>query len=266
MTYRLAKSLEKLRDQIDAAAPNRSKASDGWIGDAAHFKTGSASDHNPWFSFSGIGIVTALDVTNDPDNGCDVWEIAQAIAASKDGRLKYLIYTGQEGGKPGILSQTVSPWVWRERSADDHQHHLHVSVNGNSTDFDDTSPWLLSRYVPTKPVTKPVSKPSSTLLVIDGDMGVKTITMLQRVLRTPVDGKISTPSMMVSALQRFLNSHLGGGDLVVDGKGLIQKNGVRTHTNEALQRYLGTIVDGTLSSPDSLAVRRLQQRLNTGRL
>ena len=146
MAYRLAKSLVKLRDQINAIAPVRSKASDGWIGDASHFATGSASDHNPWISFGGIGIVTGMDITHDPTHGCDVWEIAQAIAASKDSRLKYLIYTGGVGGKPGILSQTVSPWKWRERMSDDHPHHLHISVNSNSGDFDNTKSWSLSRY------------------------------------------------------------------------------------------------------------------------
>lgn len=145
MAYRLANALVKLRNQVNAAAPARSTASDGWIGDASHFATGASSDHNPWITFNGMGIVTALDITHDPANGCDVWEIAQAIAASRDRRLKYLIYTGGVGGKPGILSQTVSPWVWRERSSDDHPHHLHVSVNTSSGDFDSTSPWSITR-------------------------------------------------------------------------------------------------------------------------
>jgi|HigsolmetaAR201D_1030396.scaffolds.fasta_scaffold15936_2 hypothetical protein len=45
MAWRLARSLEQLRRQIDAAYPGRSKASDGTIGDVAHSQRNS--DHNP---------------------------------------------------------------------------------------------------------------------------------------------------------------------------------------------------------------------------
>ena len=269
MTYRLARSLDKLFAQVNAAAPNRSKASDGWIGNNVHAGQGSDSDHNPWFVFGNVGIVTAIDITHDPAHGCDVWEIAQAISASRDHRLKYMIYTGGVGGNPGILSQTVSPWVWRVRAYDDHPHHLHISVNSNSADFDSVSSWSLSRSgttssTPAGSSAGGATRPSQASLLVDGNMGAKTITRLQQILGTPADGVISAPSMMVSALQRFLNSR--GGHLVVDGRGLVQANRVRTQTNATLQRYLGTPADGELSSPDSLAVRRLQQHLNTGRL
>ena len=40
MAYRIAKSLDKLRSQVDARWPSRSKRSDGWIGDAAHVTVG----------------------------------------------------------------------------------------------------------------------------------------------------------------------------------------------------------------------------------
>lgn len=46
MAWRLAGSLVTFRDQLNAAFPNRSKISDGFIGDAAHQAQGSASDHN----------------------------------------------------------------------------------------------------------------------------------------------------------------------------------------------------------------------------
>lgn len=36
MAWRLAKSLVQLREQINALSPNRSKVSDGTIGNAAH--------------------------------------------------------------------------------------------------------------------------------------------------------------------------------------------------------------------------------------
>jgi hypothetical protein len=46
MAWRLAKSQETLRAQVNAAPPGRSKRDDGTIGDERH--QASASDHNPW--------------------------------------------------------------------------------------------------------------------------------------------------------------------------------------------------------------------------
>ena len=64
MAWRVAQSLIRLRDQINLAAPTRSKASDGTIGDAAHATRDS--DHNPWVKEGALGIVTAMDITHAP--------------------------------------------------------------------------------------------------------------------------------------------------------------------------------------------------------
>src|SRR5688500_3284745 len=66
--WRVAKSLLTLRDEVNQAAPQRSKASDGTIGDAAHCRR--QSDHNPWVRDGNIGVVTAMDITDDPTHGC----------------------------------------------------------------------------------------------------------------------------------------------------------------------------------------------------
>jgi hypothetical protein len=47
MAWRVARSLEVLLGQFNAACPGRSKASDGSIGDAAHATRDS--DHKPWY-------------------------------------------------------------------------------------------------------------------------------------------------------------------------------------------------------------------------
>ena len=44
MAWRVARSLDVLLGQLNALAPERSKASDGSIGDAAH--ASRSSDHN----------------------------------------------------------------------------------------------------------------------------------------------------------------------------------------------------------------------------
>ncbi|EPF45694.1 hypothetical protein AAHW78_14750 [Klebsiella pneumoniae] len=73
MVWRVAKSLLILRDQINQYAPHRNTDSDGTIGDEHHAHTNS--DHNPQVIDGNIGVVTAIDITHDPQHKCD----AQAI-------------------------------------------------------------------------------------------------------------------------------------------------------------------------------------------
>lgn len=131
--WRTAKSLAKLLSQVNAAAPGRKKSHDGTIGDTAHQKT--KSDHNP----NANGVVTALDITHDPDRGCDCAKIAAALVASKDPRIKYIIFQGK------IVSSLKQPWVWRPYTgANPHMKHLHLSVDAAPQRYDDDSPWQIS--------------------------------------------------------------------------------------------------------------------------
>lgn len=129
---RIAASLATLRDQINAKHPNRSKLSDGWIGDSAH--AARASDHNP----NGAGVVTALDITHDPDRGPDTWKLAEALRINKDPRIKYVISNGR------IFSSVVSPWQWRPYTgANRHAHHVHVSVSSDPALYDLAASWKI---------------------------------------------------------------------------------------------------------------------------
>ena len=136
MTWRPAKSIVRLRDQVNELAPNRSKASDGTIGDAAH--AAKTSDHNPWVLDGNVGIVTAIDITNDIAGQCDAQKIANALVESRDQRIKYLIWNSQ------ILSSTVSPWTWRSYSGKNpHNHHLHLSIKSEKSLYDSVENWAL---------------------------------------------------------------------------------------------------------------------------
>src|SRR5690606_32869264 len=106
--WRLAKSLDVLRGQINKAHPSRSKISDGTIGDAAH--SSRNSDHNPWVKDGAMGVVTALDITHDPDNGVNIQQLADALVASRDDRIKYIICNGKIVSGSG---QGNPAWVWR---------------------------------------------------------------------------------------------------------------------------------------------------------
>lgn len=137
MTWRLAKSLEALRAQINAAYPNRSKASDGTIGDAAH--ASRSSDHNPWVKDGAVGVVTALDITHDPANGVDIQKLADALVASRDSRIKYIICNGRIVSGSG---QKQPAWTWRNYTGSNmHTKHVHISVKGSKAAYDDTGAW-----------------------------------------------------------------------------------------------------------------------------
>lgn len=114
-------------------------------------------------------------------------------------------------------------------------------------------------------------------LIVDGFWGSSTTRRLQQELGTPVDGVVSSQSVawrdvnpglttgwrwvadaqgsrVIAALQRKVG--MASGDR--DGK-------IGPQTIRALQRYLGTRVDGVISR-DSSAVMALQRRLNQGRV
>jgi hypothetical protein len=129
---RMVKALSTLRAQVNALAPNRSKLSDGWIADSAHSMR--KSDHNP----EPDGTVDAFDLTHDPKGGVDIQRVCDAIIASKDKRVSYLICNGQiTSGNNG-----PKPWVKRPYTgANKHNHHMHVSVLDKFQD--DESKWSI---------------------------------------------------------------------------------------------------------------------------
>jgi GH24 family phage-related lysozyme (muramidase) len=191
MAWRLAKSLDKLRSQVNAMAPSRSKISDGTIGDAAH--SSRTSDHNP----SG-GIVHALDITHDPHNGCDANKIAESIRASRDPRVSYIIWNKR------ISNPTVQDWTWRPNKG--HTMHVHVSVKKGRL-ADDTTPWKVNSSYdtsspppPQRPLLKKGSKTDSVRILqallgipVDGDFWSKThaaVVSFQKAKGLVSDGKV----------------------------------------------------------------------------
>lgn len=142
MTWRVAYSLEKLLTQLNAMAPWRSKLSDGGIGDAVHATR--ASDHNPWFVLKGQPLVTARDFTHDPASGLDCHWLAETLVASRDPRIKYIIWNGK------ILDTRPrnNPWKWvRYTGSNPHTKHLHLSVMDNAS-ADDSRMWALTPHLP----------------------------------------------------------------------------------------------------------------------
>ncbi len=147
MAWRAMNSLLVLRDQANKLAPNRSKASDGLVGDEAHQSTNS--DHNPHY-VPGVGseIVTALDLTHDPAHGFDSYRFAEVLRLHRDPRIKYVI-----SNKRMFSSYAVSgyaAWTWRPYSGEDpHTNHVHVSVL-DAVISDTKAEWNLEGFMATQ--------------------------------------------------------------------------------------------------------------------
>lgn len=136
MSWRLASALVQLREECDDRWPSRDKRSDGTIGDAAH--SSRTSDHNP----NGAGVVQAVDVDEhtdrtETDESVGLW-LAEALRASKDRRIKYVIYEGRMFSS--YPARGVPPWTWRPGKG--HTQHVHVSVVDDPNLYDDTSQWF----------------------------------------------------------------------------------------------------------------------------
>ena len=139
-TWRVAECLLALRDQVNQRTPSRKKTSDGTIGDAAH--AARTSDHNPWVRDGAIGVVTAMDITHDPAGGCDAGALAEAIRASQDARVKYIIWNRQIANSASING--AAPWTWRPyNGANPHDKHVHISVKPDKAAYDLTSTWTI---------------------------------------------------------------------------------------------------------------------------
>lgn len=139
--WSLAYCLRELEKEANALAPNRSKASDGSIGDAAHASRTSA--HNP----DADGWVCALDLTHDPANGFDARHIADTIAER--------IVDGHETRVAGIGDWNVTTgrerwfalrngvWSWRDADLHGGSHitHIHLEVKHSDSARNPTDPW-----------------------------------------------------------------------------------------------------------------------------
>ena len=141
-SWRVAGCLDQLLAEINASAPNRSKASDGSIGDADH--QNRDSDHNPWCCG---WVVTARDFTHDPGNGFDSYAYADwqrqrcrgdiLADGARETRVKYIISNRR-------IASPDENWAWREYTGSNpHDHHCHVSVDctGEGGGMDSTAPW-----------------------------------------------------------------------------------------------------------------------------
>lgn len=170
-SYRCARSLDRLIQDIDTIAPERITKSDGWIGDPKH--RSKDSDHNPWVINSGTGIVTARDITHDPRHAADMHLIAERIIKNQDERVKYMIFDGQL--VRSYPKHGLSAWTWESYRGNPHRQHLHISVKPEPIFYDATRSWKIG------PEIKAAKK------LRRGDSG-KDVAFVQRWLGLKDDG------------------------------------------------------------------------------
>lgn len=152
MTWRLAESLKRLREQINTAYPNRDRSSDGSIGDAKH--SARKSDHNP----NSAGVVCAIDIDEDLTPTNTVAGIVAQLQISRDPRIKYIIYEGKITVKGDITR-------WKPYTGvNPHRHHAHISVVGDPKLYDSRKDWQIAGLLPD--IEMPISK---THTVVSGD-------------------------------------------------------------------------------------------------
>jgi len=122
MKPKLCKAGIQLREQFDDCYGDRTRSSDGWLGDSRH--AARKSDHNP----DGEGWVRAIDISrslfgkSEPDLMPDVADQLR-ILAKTDRRISYLIFDGK-------IASAKSFWRWRKyKGINQHRTHLHCSFS-----------------------------------------------------------------------------------------------------------------------------------------
>lgn len=204
MSWRLASGLEKLRSQVNAKWPKRSKESDGSIGDEHH--SARLSDHNP----DGAGVVHAIDITHDPKGGFDSYAFADMMLAKQDPRLKYVISNRRIGSGPA----GPSPGVWRKYSGvNPHDHHCHVSIVSGPL-AENASDWDINAAVQADPIIQPdyVPPPATLRKGAKGDqVKIMQTLLLAKGMKISVDGDFGP--MTETVVEEFQAAH----GLVRDG-------------------------------------------------
>lgn len=133
MSYTIAPAVKAALAEANRLWPDRSRASDGTIGDPAH--SARLSDHNP----DERGIVHAFDLTHDPSHGVDCHRLAEQlrdrVLDGVERRVKYVIWNTR------IFNPSVSGHWRTYGGTNPHTKHMHVSIRSGGAVENDVTPW-----------------------------------------------------------------------------------------------------------------------------
>lgn len=232
---RMCFALETLRAQLNAACPNRDRASDGFLGDDRHLAAGTGSDHNAWFKVGDDFVVRGGDFDKDGINPDWFAEQLRLAGAAGDPRLAdggYVIWNGH------ITTPDFKHWT--PYLGDPHTGHVHVSMS--RTDYcDSPRPWVFLTMAapvappadpgPIRPAPAPAPAAPAAAPAVDPDMhapaAIANATNGSPYVPTGSDARgagagfradAGDAGPRVLALQQFFNAHFGlYSDLVEDG-------------------------------------------------
>lgn len=173
--WTLAPALQQLREQINAAFPNRDRSSDGSIGDTRH--SARKSDHNP----NAAGVVCAIDIDEDLSPSNTVAGIVAQIQMSRDSRVAYIIYEGQITVKGDITR-------WKDyHGVNPHKHHAHISVKQDAKLYNDRRPWQIAGAILSEPGAIATGQNNTVRDLKIGDTG-DDVAAVQTALGINADG------------------------------------------------------------------------------
>lgn len=210
----LVKSLTALRGEINAAFPNRSKASDGWIGDPAHQVRDS--DHNP----DARGLVHAIDVDKDLNGpvgmGALVDHVHARCVSGAENRLTYIIWNRR-------IASASRGWVWRAYTGDNpHTEHAHFSASNVPARENSRSSWKVKEVLP---VTAPTASENAAAVAgrdVDPTAGTYSLggalwtTLTRSSLIEPIRDKVDALNVRVEDVDDDLDG-LGATLVVILG-------------------------------------------------
>lgn len=191
MSFYLAPSLAKLRDEIDDKWPARDKRSDGWIGDASH--NARKSDHNP--DWDSGGVVRALDIDID---GIDRLLLLRELIG--DPRVWYVI------SNRIIYSRTYG-WAARAYTGSNpHTAHVHVSIVHSKSAETNTSRWLDVEKRRDKGMPR-VHLRALQAQARDATRATRGVRVVQRALRERYDVELDVDGWWGDATRRAYRRH-----------------------------------------------------------
>ena len=136
-SWRLAPALDRLRAEVDRIAKQRSRKSDGTIGNAEH--AARESDHNP----NAFGIVCALDLTHDSKH-FNAHKFANQLRLrcqqGKEQRVNYIISKGR-------IASVKTGFDWEEYNGENkHNSHIHISLKQEPRRYNNAGNWWIKNW------------------------------------------------------------------------------------------------------------------------
>jgi len=132
MTPTAAPAAARLLAEATQRWPGRSRSSDGILSSAAHKLQNPRSGHD---------FGNAVDLTHDPEHGCDAHALAGLVMQRRDPRVRFVIARGR------IWSRDRYNDGWRPYAGrNPHETHAHFELD--PTRRDDTGPWFSNWKLP----------------------------------------------------------------------------------------------------------------------